>query len=173
MSEDSHRISKSVGRSKLENPIVFVSFQQYYTFDTLTNVDENRSLDHHESDTVSDAGTYIIDDDDSEQKIPSSSSSFKRYVNPAKARHGTFDIHGLISSTSHTIHRPIVDSNLQKKDLSLSSSNSSLLSFNEDEENKSSIQNQIKPPESFGKKKKEKFKRFFFQFIPHSYCTGI
>jgi hypothetical protein len=126
-----------------------------------------------QSDTVSDAGTYIIEDDDSEKKL--SSSSFKRYVNQAKNRHGTFDIHGLISSTAHTIHRPIVDSNLQKKDLSLSSSNSSLLSFNEDEENKSSLtppaENQIKPAESFGKKLEKSFvflSNFLFQLF-HQY----
>jgi hypothetical protein len=134
-----------------------------------------------QSDTVSDAGTYIIEDDDSEKKL--SPSSFKRYVNQAKNRHGTFDIHGLISSTAHTIHRPIVDSNLQKKDLSLSSSNSSLLSFNEDEENKSSLtppaenqikpptENQIKPAESFGKKLEKSFvflSNFLFQLF-HQY----
>ena len=99
-------------------------------------------------------------------------------MDPAKARHGTFDIHGLISSAAHTIHRPIVDSNLQKKDLSLSSSNSSLLSFNEEEEDKPSvpipppIQNQIKPPESFGKNIRNTFP--FSNFFPfHSYSIGI
>jgi hypothetical protein len=101
------------------------------------------SSDYNDIDTLSDAGTYIIDDDinieqdeQSEQKI-NSSSSFKRYVNPTKNRHGTFDIHGLISSKAHTVHRPVVDSNIPTHDLpssslSNSSSLSSLLSFTND-----------------------------------------
>jgi hypothetical protein len=128
----------------------------------LTKDDENLhslSDNHHDIDAISDAGTYIIEDDETEQKT-NSSSAMKRYGNKTKTRHGTFDIHGLISSTAHTIHRPIVDSNISKQNLSCSSSNSSLLSFNEIEESLSSFipqqistspkQNQIKPAESFG-----------------------
>jgi len=137
------------------------------------------SDNHHDIDALSDAGTYIIDDDESEQKLnlsSASTSAFKRYGNQTKTRHGTFDIHGLISSTAHTIHRPVVDSNIPKHDLSVlsssSSSNSSLHSFNEDDnisETKSSLQQQsiplhkqIKPAEAFSKKlKKENFSSEF------------
>lgn len=135
------------------------------------SVTNTQSTDnHHGIDTLSDTGTYILDDDDEvEQKTTSLStpSAFKRYGNPSKGRHGTFDIHGLISATAHTIHRPIVDSNIPKEDLSLSSSsNSSIHSFNEDEiisDNKSSPQQyqQIKPAEAFGRKI---FKKIIFFF---------
>jgi hypothetical protein len=150
-----------------------------YTLDITPKDEESLQFsdNHHDIDTLSDAGTYIIDDDESEQKLnSSSSSSFKRYGNQTKTRHGTFDIHGLISSTAHTIHRPVVDSNIPKHDLSVSSSssNSSLHSFNEDDsisETKSSLQQQstpphkqIKPPEAFSKKL-QKIKFFFRIFI--------
>ncbi len=134
------------------------------------------SDNHYDIDTLSDAGTYIIEDDESEQKIDSSSSSFKRYGNKKTHPHGTFDIRGLISPITHTIHRPIVDSNISNDDLSsLSTSNSSLLSLNEGEEtfdNKSSLQEestppqkQIKAPESFSKNKLKKIKFFFRSFL--------
>ena len=142
--------------------------------------DTNHLSDHHDIDALSDAGTYIIEDDESEQKFnPSvSSSAFKRYVNPTQHRHGTFDIHGLIASTSHTIHRPVVDANIPQEDFSASSTDSSLLSFNEDEEIKSSTQDhclipakqsQIKPAESFGKQCTFLLSNFFSS----SYFTGI
>jgi len=150
-----------------------------YTLDITPKDEESLQFsdNNHDIDTLSDAGTYIIDDDESEQKLnSSSSSSFKRYGNQTKTRHGTFDIHGLISSTAHTIHRPVVDSNIPKHDLSVlsssSSSNSSLHSFNDDDnisETKSSLQQQsiplhkqIKPAEAFSKKlKKENFSSEF------------
>lgn len=103
-------------------------------------------------DTVSECGTYIIDDDPLDEK---NTVSFKRYVRPEGFRHGTFDIHGLLSSTANTIHRPVVDANIPKGNLcfsSSSSSNSSLVSVNE-EDVKISVRSQfnpIKPAESFG-----------------------
>ncbi|CAF0776324.1 unnamed protein product [Rotaria sp. Silwood1] len=102
------------------------------------------SSDHHDIDALSDAGTYIIEDDvdiarddEPEQDIeqqndtqdntspPSTSSSFKRYAATKKNRHGTFDIHGTSSKTTHTVNRPIVDLNVPTHDLSLPSSSSS------------------------------------------------
>ena len=109
-------------------------------------------------DAVSECGTYIIEDDPLDEK---NTVSFKRYVRPEGLRHGTFDIHGLLSSTSNTIHRPVVDKNIPKGNLyfSSSSSNSSLVSVN-DEDVKISVRSQlsttptqfnpIKPAESFG-----------------------
>ena len=91
------------------------------------------SSDHHDIDALSDAGTYIIDDDidiaqddepeqdieqlndTNEQNSPSTSSKsspFKRYATTKRNRHGTFDIHSISSSstaTTHTVNRPIVD----------------------------------------------------------------
>lgn len=112
------------------------------------------SSDHHDIDALSDAGTYIIEDDsdiahddepeqDLEQPPPTSveheqneisqsnsPSTFKRYTKTRKNRQGTFDIHALASSSaaavpSNTVNRPIVDSNVPTHDLSLSSSSSS------------------------------------------------
>ena len=108
------------------------------------------SSDHHDIDALSDAGTYIIEDDsdiahddepeqDLEQPPPSveqeqneisqsnSPSTFKRYTKTRKNRQGTFDIHALASSTvpTNTVNRPIVDSNVPTHDLTLSSSSSS------------------------------------------------
>ena len=115
------------------------------------------SSDHRDIDALSDAGTYIIEDDsdiarddepeqDLEQPPPppppeqeeldetsqsNSSSSFKRYTKTRKNRQGTFEIHALsataASSTapSHTVSRPVVDSNVPTHDLSPSSSSSS------------------------------------------------
>lgn len=110
-------------------------------------------------DTVSESGTYIIDDDDDQdEKI---NRSFKRYIRSDKHRHGTFDIHGLLSSTSHEIHRPVVDTNMLGENLSMSSSSSSssLLSSLNDEQVKISVRSersptptkQIKPAEAFSK----------------------
>ena len=98
-------------------------------------------------DAISESGTYILDDDEKD------TSSFKRYISSDKHRHGTFDIHGLFSSTSHEIHRPIVDGNLSGENLSLSTSTSSLLSLTDDQV-KISVRSttptkQIKPPEAF------------------------
>ena len=90
------------------------------------------SSDHHDIDALSDAGTYIIEDDIDiaqddepeqdiepqndihEQNSPSSTSKtspFKRYATTKRNRHGTFDIHSLSSSATltHTVNRPIVD----------------------------------------------------------------
>lgn len=111
------------------------------------------SSDHHDIDALSDAGTYIIEDDsdiarddEPEQDLeqPSASieheqnnlsqsespSTFKRYTKTRKNRQGTFDIHALATSSSstvpsNTVNRPIVDSNVPTHDLSLSSSSSS------------------------------------------------
>ncbi|UJR33988.1 hypothetical protein I4U23_021403 [Adineta vaga] len=109
------------------------------------------SSDHHDIDALSDAGTYIIEDDldiahddEPEQDIepqndiqeqnssPSSTSSpFKRYATTKRNRHGTFDIHGISSSmtttsaAAHTVNRPIVDLNIPTHDLSSPSSLSS------------------------------------------------
>jgi hypothetical protein len=110
------------------------------------------SSDHYDIDALSDAGTYIIEDDpdivqdDITEQNNNSSSSFKRYANPSKHRHGTFDIHGMISSAAHTIHRPVVDSNIPTRDipspsLSNSSSLSSVHSFSN--ENDQSIQKDV------------------------------
>ncbi|CAF4072921.1 unnamed protein product [Adineta steineri] len=91
-----------------------------------------RSAEFHDIDVLSDAGTYIIDDDIdviqtdiSKQKINPPPSTLRRYVNQTNNRHGTFDIHGLISPNPHTVIRPIVDMNIPTRDLSSSSSNSS------------------------------------------------
>ncbi len=106
------------------------------------------SSDHHDIDALSDAGTYIIEDDidiarddepeqDIEQKndtqeqtSPSVSSSFKRYAKTKRNRHGTFDIHSISSSsittaTTHNVHRPVVDLNIPTHNLSSPSSSSS------------------------------------------------
>lgn len=110
------------------------------------------SSDHRDIDALSDAGTYIIEDDsdiarddepeqDLEQPPPeehepnetsqsNSSTSFKRYTKTRKNRQGTFDIHALSSSSSatapsHPVSRPVVDSNVPTHDLSPSSSSSS------------------------------------------------
>jgi len=109
------------------------------------------SSDHHDIDALSDAGTYIIEDDidialddepeqdieqqndTQEQNSPSSlSSPFRRYATTKRNRHGTFDIHGILSppspspsATTHAINRPIVDLNIPTHDLSSSSSSSS------------------------------------------------
>ena len=117
------------------------------------------SSDHRDVDALSDAGTYIIEDDgdiaqddeperdlehvpDSNDPASASSSSvsspFRRYVTTKRNRHGTFDIHGLPSPNVSVVNRPIVDSNPVPHDLSSpssstssrhSSSSSSLLSF--------------------------------------------
>jgi hypothetical protein len=110
------------------------------------------SSDHHDIDALSDAGTYIIEDDidiarddepeqDLEQQQKDtpkqkSSSSFKRYTKTRKNRQGTFDIHAISSSTTaaaattttaaHTVNRPIVDLNIPTHDLCSSSSSSSV-----------------------------------------------
>jgi hypothetical protein len=101
------------------------------------------SSDHHDIDALSDAGTYIIEDDidiarddepehDIEQQNDiqeqSLSSTFKRYAKTKRHRHGTFDLHAMIPSTTtatHTVNRPVVDLNLPIRDLSSSSSSSS------------------------------------------------
>ncbi|CAF1224718.1 unnamed protein product [Rotaria sordida] len=132
---------------------------QLYTFDMTTKDEENfhcpldiqlcdnqtsniviPSSDHHDIDTLSDSGTYIIEDDgdiahdDELEQKNNSSSTFKRYVNQIKNRHGTFDIHQLVSSTTKTINRPIIDSNISTNEFI--SSSSSLLSFsNENDHN--------------------------------------
>ncbi|CAF3711818.1 unnamed protein product [Rotaria sp. Silwood1] len=127
------------------------------------------SSDHHDIDTLSDAGTYIIEDDNELEQKNNSSLAYKRYVCQTKNRHGTFDIHQLITSTTQTINRPIIDLNISKNDLvSSSSSSSSIVSFsNENDHNihnelenqssndtsnillQSPSQNQIKPAEYF------------------------
>ncbi|CAF0921293.1 unnamed protein product [Rotaria sordida] len=132
---------------------------QLYTFDMTTKDEENfhcpsdiqlcdnqtsniiiPSSDHHDIDTLSDSGTYIIEDDgdiahdDELEQKNNSSSTFKRYVNQIKNRHGTFDIHQLVSSTTKTINRPIIDSNISTNEFI--SSSSSILSFsNENDDN--------------------------------------
>ncbi|CAF0756505.1 unnamed protein product [Adineta ricciae] len=116
------------------------------------------SSDHHDIDALSDAGTYIIEDDldiahddepeqdieepppqqqqqhnDTQESISSplsTSSPFKRYATTKRNRHGTFDIHGISSSSStatstHAVTRPIVDLNIPTHDLSSPSSSSS------------------------------------------------
>ncbi|CAF0739599.1 unnamed protein product [Rotaria sordida] len=99
------------------------------------------SCDHYDIDALSDAGTYIIEDDidiahddepeqdieqqnDRQEKIstPSTASSFKRYATTRRNRHGTFDIDGISSKTTHTVNRPIVDLNVPTHNLSPSSS---------------------------------------------------
>ncbi len=107
------------------------------------------SSDHHDIDALSDAGTYIIEDDidiarddepeqDLEQQndTPEQKSSppFKRYTKTRKNRQGTFDIHAILSpsttttTTPHTVNRPIVDLNIPTHDLSSSSSSANLSS---------------------------------------------
>jgi len=110
------------------------------------------SVDHHDIDALSDAGTYIIEDDidiarddEPEQDLEqpeqnqtpeqtSSSSSFKRYTKTRKNRQGTFDIHAIVSTTTATtteaqaVNRPVVDLNIPTHDLSPSSSSSFKLS---------------------------------------------
>ncbi|CAF3855915.1 unnamed protein product [Adineta steineri] len=116
------------------------------------------SSDHHDIDALSDAGTYIIEDDldiarddEPEQDIEQqneieennsspTSSPFKRYATTKKNRHGTFEIHAISSPTSstttttsttaHTVNRPIVDLNIPTHDLSSPSSSSSSSSAN-------------------------------------------
>lgn len=102
------------------------------------------SSDHHDIDALSDAGTYIIEDDidiarddepeqdiependTQEQNSSTLSSPFRRYAATKKNRHGTFEIHPLSSSTkSQTVNRPIVDLNIPTHDLSSPSSASS------------------------------------------------
>jgi hypothetical protein len=140
-----------------------------HTLDLLTP-----SSDHHDIDALSDAGTYIIEDDvdmaqnnNSEPKM-NASSLHRRYVNQTRNRHGTFDIQGLKPATEHTIDRPLVDLNSPTHDLSSSSSSSSSLisplvendfsilnSFTHAPTTllqQQSTQNQIKPAECFGKK---------------------
>ncbi|CAM2700452.1 unnamed protein product [Rotaria socialis] len=101
------------------------------------------SSDHHDIDALSDAGTYIIEDDidiahddepeqDIEQQTDiqennsppsiSTSSSFKRYAATKRNRHGTFDIQGVLSKTPQSVNRPIVDLHVPTHDLSSSSS---------------------------------------------------
>ncbi|UJR13378.1 hypothetical protein I4U23_000395 [Adineta vaga] len=144
-------------------------------YDNKTSNLHTPSSDQHDTDALSDAGTYNIDDDDvdpiQDTKLNPSSSIAKRYVNQSKTRHGTFDLRGIIPQTSHTVNRPVVDVNIPTRDLSLSSntsSASSLHSFVDDDsihspseivfQNKSSSdqfsyttssKNQIKPAESF------------------------
>ena len=104
------------------------------------------SGDHRDIDALSDAGTYIIEDDgdiaqddeperdiepvhDSNDQASVTSSSvsspFRRYVTTKRGRHGTFDIQGLASSNVPAVNRPIVDSNPSNRDLSSPSSSSS------------------------------------------------
>ncbi|CAF3076528.1 unnamed protein product [Rotaria sp. Silwood2] len=125
-------------------------------------------MDHSHRHPMRDAGTYIIEDDgdiaydDELEQQNNSSSAFKRYINQTKTRHGTFDIHRFVSSTTQTINRPIIDSNIPTNELV---SSSFVLFSNNKElddtfENKSSniilqqqsitsTQNQIKPAEYF------------------------
>jgi hypothetical protein len=116
------------------------------------------SSDYHDIDALSDAGTYIIEDDidiarddepeqDIEQQIDSNeqnsspSSPFKRYATTKRHRHGTFDIQQLAATATHPVNRPIVDLNIPTHDLSSpssspsSSSSSSLLSFPTESDN--------------------------------------
>ncbi|CAF1178035.1 unnamed protein product [Adineta ricciae] len=100
------------------------------------------SSDHPETDELSDAGTYIIDDDvdavqdpKSKAQLVPSSSILKRYVNQTKTRHGTFELRGAIAQTIHTVNRPVVDANIPRRELSQSSNSSpasSLHSFSDD-----------------------------------------
>lgn len=104
------------------------------------------SSDHHDIDALSDAGTYIIEDDidighddepeqdieqqsDIQEKISSQSnskpSSFKRYAASKRNRHGTFDIQSISSKTTQSVTRPIVDLSVPSHDLSSTSSSSS------------------------------------------------
>lgn len=107
------------------------------------------SSDHHDIDALSDAGTYIIEDDidiahddepseqDTEpqndtkeqQTIATVPSSFRRYATTKKNRHGTFEIHPITSPTSstnsQTVNRPVVDLNVPTHDLSSPSSSTS------------------------------------------------
>jgi len=160
-----------------------------HTLDLLTP-----SSDHHDIDALSDAGTYIIEDDvdmaqnnNSEPKM-NASSLHRRYVNQTRNRHGTFDIQGLKPATEHTIDRPLVDLNTPTHDLSSSSSSSSSSLISPLVENDFSIlnsfthapttllqqqstQNQIKPAECFGKK--QSINTAFIHVLCFSYFTSI
>lgn len=102
------------------------------------------SSEHRDIDALSDAGTYVIEDDvdvaqddepdvESEPKItamPSvpqtiqdqTSSPFRRYVTSKRHRHGTFEIRTLAPTSN--VHRPIVDTQTPTRDLSSPSSSS-------------------------------------------------
>lgn len=97
-------------------------------------------MSNSDLDTVSESGTYIIDDEETNPV------GFKRYVRSEDNRHGTFDIHGLLANNTH---RPMVDS---KGNLGCSSSNSSLELIGEDDAKISKqMITPIKPSEAFGK----------------------
>ena len=106
------------------------------------------SSDHHDADALSDAGTYIIEDDldiarddepepdidqptqENQIEQPTTSNAFKRYAKTKHTRHGTFDIHALTSSpstatTTQTVNRPIVDLNIPTHDITSPSSSTS------------------------------------------------
>jgi len=138
---------------KDNNNLSFSSQQRSPTQSSYTNILNHvsplltPSSDHHDIDTLSDAGTYIIEDDidiarddepeqdiepqndTQEQNSSTLSSPFRRYAATKKNRHGTFEIHPLSSPTSstksQTVNRPIVDSNIPTHDLSSPSSSSS------------------------------------------------
>jgi hypothetical protein len=131
---------------------------------------QTRSAAQHDLDAVSDTGTYTIENDDDQVQdvkpkptLKPSSSVLKRYVNESKSRHGTFDLHGMISAAMHTVTRPVVDMNIPTRDLPSASSNSSslssinslsdephLLSPSDQFMPTTPLKNQIKPAESFG-----------------------
>ena len=105
------------------------------------------SSDHGDIDALSDAGTYIIEDDgdiarddepeqdiiqpiDHKEQGALISSPFRRYATKQRHRHGTFDIHGVSSPSASIVNRPVVDLNVPTHDLvsplsSLSSTHSS------------------------------------------------
>jgi hypothetical protein len=108
------------------------------------------SSDHRDIDALSDAGTYIIEDDIDiaqddepeqdieqendidEQHSPSSKSSpFKRYATTKRNRHGTFDIHApIVDIPTHDLSSPTSSSVSAN-----SSSSSSLLSLPTESDN--------------------------------------
>jgi len=113
------------------------------SFNLSTSLATPSSEQHRDIDALSDAGTYIIEDDaddvaqDDDPEVepeppvvtqPKSappqnpmSSPFRRYVSSKRHRHGTFEIRTL----AQTVHRPVVDTNTPTRDLSSPSSSSS------------------------------------------------
>ena len=98
------------------------------------------TTEQRDVDALSDAGTYVIEDDeadvaqDDEPEVEpeppqptqnQTPSPFRRYVTSKRHRHGTFEIRSLApTSTTQGVHRPIVDSTTPSRDLSSPSSSS-------------------------------------------------
>ena len=89
------------------------------------------SSDHHDADALSDAGTYIIEDDldiarDDEPEPDIDQPTQENQIEQPT----TFDIHALTSSpstatTTQTVNRPIVDLNIPTHDITSPSSSTS------------------------------------------------